>query len=238
MLKKCVILFLVGCSALLAQLRGDEKVIVTVSKEWDSNEASLFLFERSGDSWRPVGEAIPVHYGEKGLAWGNGVHPGQEGLQKEEGDKRSPAGMFTVGALYGLEERPPEGVRVPYRRITGETRCIDDGDSPLYNQVVEKKGDDSSWTSAEHMVRANPDYKYVLLVEHNRGNVPGNGSCIFLHINNVPTSGCTSMDEEAMVRLLRWLEPGRRTVLVQLPEPEYRRLQQEWSLPPLPEMNP
>jgi len=238
MLKKTIVLCVFACSGLCAQLSGTERVIVTVSKDWESNEAVLYLFERAGGTWRPAGEGIQVHYGEMGLAWGNGLHPGQEGVQKEEGDKRSPAGMFSVGALYGLDARAPEGVKVPYHQITAETRCIDDRNSPLYNKVVEKRGDDSSWTSAEHMVRVNPDYKYVLLVEHNRGNVPGGGSCIFLHINNVPTSGCTSMDEEAMVRLLRWLEPGTRTVLVQLPEPEYRRLQHEWNLPPLPEMNP
>ena len=88
------------------------------------------------------------------------------------------------------------------------------------------------------MARVRPDYKYVLIINHNSMNATGNGSCIFLHINNVPTTGCTSMDETTMIELLRWLDPMKRTVIVQLPHPEYLRLRTAWGLPAIPENMP
>ena len=63
---------------------------------------------------------------------------------------------------------------------------------------------------------------------------PGGGSCIFLHLRSGPdatTAGCTAFEPEPMERLLRWLDPSARPVLVQLPEAEYRTLAAEWGLP-------
>jgi L,D-peptidoglycan transpeptidase YkuD (ErfK/YbiS/YcfS/YnhG family) len=63
----------------------------------------------------------------------------------------------------------------------------------------------------------------------------GAGSCIFLHIWDGPeqgTAGCTAMEPIRIETLLRWLDPKKAPVLVQLPEPEYLKYQSAWSLPP------
>jgi len=65
--------------------------------------------------------------------------------------------------------------------------------------------------------------------------VPGNGSCIFLHIWRGPgqgTAGCTAMPEEILLDTIHWLNSkAPNAVLVQLPDSEYQRLKAKWSLP-------
>ena len=63
-------------------------------------------------------------------------------------------------------------------------------------------------------------YKWGVVVDHNAAAIPGAGSCIFLHIwksSSAPTAGCTAMPESDLVRLLRWLDPARHPILIQLP---------------------
>ena len=79
------------------------------------------------------------------------------------------------------------------------------------------------------------EYRLGIFVAHNSSPAqPGAGSCIFLHIwkgPDVPTSGCTAMSAGAMESLLGWLDAAIPSVLVQLPEAEYQRLQTAWHLP-------
>ena len=80
-------------------------------------------------------------------------------------------------------------------------------------------------------------YRWGAVVAHNLDQVPGAGSCIFLHVwegAGVPTAGCTAMPEAEMLRLVRWLDRNKNPLLVQLPAAEYRRLRDAWKLPDLP----
>ena len=45
------------------------------------------------------------------------------------------------------------------------------------------------------------------------------------------TAGCTAFDDPVMERLLQFLDPALRPVLVQLPQGTYRTLAPEWELP-------
>ena len=85
------------------------------------------------------------------------------------------------------------------------------------------------------MRRKDDLYRLVIWVGHNDAPVvPGGGSCIFLHLRAGPeavTAGCTAFETEPMERLLRWLDPASRPVLVPLPDAEYRARAAEWGLP-------
>jgi D-aminopeptidase len=122
---------------------------------------------------------------------------------------------------------------MPYQPAT-DMRCIDDPASAYYNQIV-RETEARDWTSAEEMRRSDDLYRLVVLVGHNDAPViPGDGSCIFLHLRETTdsfTSGCTAFSGDAMSRLLRWLDPGARPVLVQLADAEYRARAAEWGLP-------
>jgi len=218
-----------------AQATTAQKILVSVTDDWNSNKATLYLFDKTNDGWKKHRLEFSVSIGRNGLAWGEGVYPAQNGEYiKKEGDNRSPAGMFELDTLfYGLSEKAPGGVRYPYLPLTKLTRCVDDEKSVIYNSIIEEDSLKKDWNSAERMGYVDPDYKYVLVVKHNPKREQGKGSCIFIHTVNVPTSGCTSMDEEDMLTLLRWLDPKKKTVLVQLPHSEYHRLRAEWNLPKL-----
>jgi D-alanyl-D-alanine dipeptidase len=114
---------------------------------------------------------------------------------------------------------------------------VDDPASARYNELVYlAAGDSATWTSAEDMRRGDEAYRWGVVVEHNSGwaREPGAGSCIFLHVWSGPTSstvGCTAMDLDRLVGLMRWLDPLRAPVLVQLPRAVYDRLRAEWELP-------
>ncbi len=230
-----ILCFILVSKGLYSQVATSQQLIVTVTDDWNSNAGTVYLFDKTSKGWKKQRSEITVSIGRNGLGWGAGVHPSPaEGVMKREGDNRSPAGMFELEpVLYGLDPNKPEGVRLPYQPLTKRSVCVDDSASVRYNQIFEADSLVKDWKSAERMGRIDPDYKYVLVVRHNSLREKGKGSCIFFHINRMPTSGCTSMDEEDMLTLLKWLDPAKKTLIIQLPHSEYHRLRTEWSLPML-----
>ena len=214
------------------------QLITVVSDRWSEFRATLRRYEREpGATWRPVGKAIEVVLGRNGYGWGRGLHgpgtpQGRSGPIKREGDGRSPAGVFSLGAVYGYAETA-ENVSSTYVRATGALRCVDDPRSTHYNRIVSVERVDRDWQSAEHMRREDDLYTLAIVVEHNtQATAPGAGSCIFIHLWEGPDrgmSGCTALPMEALGTLAGWLEPG--AALVALPESEYDALTAAWQLP-------
>jgi D-alanyl-D-alanine dipeptidase len=42
------------------------------------------------------------------------------------------------------------------------------------------------------------------------------------------------MAEEELKPVLAWMDPGKKPILVQLPEGQYKRLKKRWRLPKVP----
>jgi len=216
------------------------QLLLVVTADWDAVPGQLRRYDRdSGGPWRPVGDVIPIVVGRTGLAWGVGLTQpdGAPGPVKREGDGRSPAGIFALGTAFGFADADP-ALRLPYRRLTPLTDCVDDPGAPQYNTIVDRdEGAPPPWSSAERMRTVDPEYRLGIVVDHNTDPpVPGRGSCIFLHIWDGPThgtSGCTAMTDAAIETILRWLDPADRPVLVQLPRAEYDARRAPWHLPPL-----
>lgn len=115
---------------------------------------------------------------------------------------------------------------------------MDDTASVHYNAIVDRaRVAQVDWRSSERMRSIEP-YRLGVLVGYNDAPaVKARGSCIFLHIwggPRAPTSGCTAMDAGELERLMAWLDPAARPVLVQLPVAAYERLGERWSLPARP----
>jgi D-aminopeptidase len=214
------------------------QMVLSVSAGWDETRAILRAYERPSQEapWAPVGAPIEASLGRAGLAWGRGLHPAElPGPEKREGDGKSPAGAFDLRFVTGYAKASPTGTRMPYREATATLRCVDDASSSHYNQLADEAKTQKDWSSAEDMRRQDDLYRLVVWVAHNDAPVaPGGGSCIFLHLRSGPdatTAGCTAFEPEPMERLLRWLDPAARPVLVQLPEAEHRARAAEWGLP-------
>ncbi len=214
------------------------QVVLSVSASWDATDARVRRYERASAEapWVPTGDAVGGSLGRTGLAWGEGLQPsGLEGPSKREGDGKSPAGVFDLRMATGYARQAPPGTRLPYREATPTLRCVDDPRSRLYNRLVDEGEALRDWSSAEDMRRSDALYRLVVWVGHNDAPpAPDAGSCIFLHLRGAAgsvTAGCTALDEAPMEALLRWLDPEKRPVLVQLPEAVWRSRAAEWGLP-------
>ena len=78
-------------------------------------------------------------------------------------------------------------------------------------------------------------YHWLIEIRHNSDPpVPGSGSAIFFHIRrgvNRPTTGCTTMAQENLVKLITWLRAKRHPCYALLPANEYDKNWRSWNLP-------
>lgn len=226
-----------------APLSGSRQLVLVIAESDSTTQARMGIFSRSGarESWRSEA-SWPVVIGEKGLAWGRGLHRDSVRLPsqpvKREGDGKSPEGAFTLPCACGYAPADSVRTKLPYTLATPDLICIDDVRSEFYNLVVslaEKGLDPKTLPSHEEMLRNDDLYRYVITVGHNlKPREKGAGSCIFLHIWGGPdsfTAGCTAMTGENIERLLAWLDPSGRPVLIQLTRADYDRLRRVWGLP-------
>ncbi len=214
------------------------QLIVGMAPTSNSMRGELRLFERArGGDWSAVAGPFPVLFGKNGLAWGTGLAGQNEpGLRKKERDGRAPAGVFEIGQVFGYEAHLPAGGDYPYRQVTEADIWSDDPRSPNYNRhiVIDPKNPPDNYT---HEKMRSGDFAYHWLVEirHNSDPpVPGAGSAIFFHIRrgeNRPTTGCTTMAQENLVKLITWLRAKRHPCYALLPANEYDEKWRSWNLP-------
>ena len=216
-----------------------EQLIVGLAPDWNSMRGVLQRFERSrGGPWHPVSEVAPVLFGKDGLAWGRGL-AGQEenGLRKKERDGRAPAGVFRIGRIYTYDSALPPGADFPFHQVTRADAWIDDPASPNYNQFVTIDDPDHPppWFEKEKMRHNDFAYRWLVEIRHNSDSpMPNEGSAIFFHIRrgiSRPTSGCTTMAESELVRLITWLRAERHPCYVLLPRSVYAAKAASWNLP-------
>lgn len=216
------------------------QLIVAVAPDWNSMRGSLQRYERDARRpWTAAGARVPVLFGKNGLAWGTGISgQDEEGLRKKERDGRAPAGIFRIGKIYTYDAQLPPGSDYPFRQVTEADLWSDDPRSPNYNRhvVIDPKNPPDNY-SHEKMRSADFAYHWLIEIRHNSDPpIPGAGSAIFFHIRrgvDRPTAGCTTMAEENLVGLVRWLRAARHPCYALLPASEYSAKQKSWDLPPL-----
>ncbi len=227
------------------------QMIVVTTDGWDATQGSLQAYTYAdAKGWQAEGEPFAVAVGRNGSAWGVGLRPNptDEGAQqpgdpiKQEGDGRSPAGMFFLGTAFGYAAKADTAL--PYQPMLASSYCMDVPDSKYYNRIVDAEvvGAEAVEGSTEPMRldlhnKGDVRYREGFVIEHNPGGKAGKGSCIFAHLWRTPgeaTAGCTAMQPEHMRALLKWLDPAQKPIFVLLPRAQYQRLQGPWALPALP----
>ncbi|MEK7253604.1 MAG: L,D-transpeptidase family protein [Bacteroidota bacterium] len=220
-----------------AQIKHTRQLIVVTSKNEAATTAQLHSFQRKMNGWQPVFPAFDVTLGRTGLAWGRGLHEEMQGKQKQEGDGKSPAGIFTFGKAFGYAPPGEMSIKLPYVQADEHLECVDDAQSVYYNLLVDNRLFTKDWGSSEFMRLKDDQYKWGIFVEHNTPAARGAGSCIFFHIwkkTGAATSGCTAMSEENLLKLLGWLDPAALPLLVQATEKDYAILRERHGFPALP----
>lgn len=215
-----------------------QQLIVVTSDHWQSQQGDLMTFEMEDGQWQIQSVLSKVTLGRTGMAWGLGLHPPQPGVQKAEGDGRSAAGVFNLGSAFGYQALT--GSKMPYHATSEYDYCVDVPSSAYYNQLVDIRQTGKIEGVSEPLRRdlyfADALYQLGLEVRHNAEQLPGAGSCIFLHVwrdADTPTAGCTAMPAQVMHKLLMWLDPDKDPLLVMLPRQQYHAKTAEWGLPSL-----
>ena len=193
-----------------ALIGGSRQLVFATGRDASSFVVTIHVLEKKGETWKPAFPSFPATIGAKGFA-----SPGQ----KKEGDGKSPTGVFALGMAFGYD--PFLATKMPYRQVTDDDCWVDDIDSEDYNRWVRGR---PNAASMERMKRKDDLYKYGIVVEYNMNPiVKGKGSAIFIHPwegERKPTLGCIAMPEDKILKLLQWLDPATKPLIVMGTEAE------------------
>jgi D-alanyl-D-alanine dipeptidase len=219
-------------------LQRSRQCLIVTTDSWNATRGKMAIFERDGPAkWKSRGPVMPVVLGKSGLAWGRGLlNPSLPGPVKVERDNKAPAGVFRLNGVFGYSPRSP-GTKMSYLALSKNIVAVDDPKSRSYNRLIDRtKIKMPDWQSAENMILADDRYKWGVIVAHNVPPKPGAGSCIFLHVWKSPTTtttGCTAMAERDLIAIIRWLDPAKHPLLIQMPAHIYSEVRAKWRLPAL-----
>ncbi|GIT97759.1 L,D-transpeptidase [Sulfurovum sp. TSL1] len=206
------------CVTLITLQAQTKQLLVVTTKNWSASTGTLQRYELHDTSWQKVGNKIDIKLGRNGLGWGIGLHevPKDAQIIKKEGDGKAPAGIFKLKQAFGYA---PFDTEYPYEVYKKTDHCVDDVNSKYYNKIVDSTKVNVDYKSKEHMKFPKDYYKYGIVVDHNhideKGAVKGAGSCIFIHIKDVPTAGCTVMKESEIQEIIKWLDADKNPLLLQ-----------------------
>jgi zinc D-Ala-D-Ala dipeptidase len=181
-----------------------QQIILVTGEKGSSFVANIEVFEKDGGVWKAALGPFKVSAGRNGFS---GID------RKREGDGKTPSGIFALGRAFGYA--PEVKTKMPYRQAAENDFWVDDVKSAQYNMWVHGKPEASSY---EKMKREDNIYKYGIVVEYNTAPIiSGLGSAIFIHVwrgEGVPTEGCVAMPEENVLKLLGWLDPSKKPLIV------------------------
>lgn len=214
------------------------QLVVGIAPEWNTSHVSLQRFIRSGNGWKAVGKTFPGRLGANGLVWGRGLNPRTPDMSdKAEGDKRAPAGAFSIGRAFGYDAAWKDKTKLRYTTVTPRDLLVEDPTSPLYNTYVRLDHDPATpFERKQQMTQTDPAHRLKIVIEHNSNPpVAGKGSAILFHIwrgnGSHSTAGCTAASASSIEALMSWLDPAKKPVYVLLPAAEYRERRLAWGLP-------
>ncbi|MBS6518644.1 MAG: S-layer protein [Clostridium sp.] len=170
-----------------------DHLILAVGDGADQSSLTLWYYERGEDG------RLSEVFGTRGTC-------GQAGItaDKKEGDKKTPAGLYSFLMAFGLKDDP--GSQISYHKVQEGDCFVDDVGSRYYNQYVRAGEAEADWRSAEVLKNQGPCYNYALVLDYNKDHVPGRGSAIFLHcpkvVNDTYTAGCIGIPEDLMKTVL------------------------------------
>ncbi|MFF8872131.1 L,D-transpeptidase family protein [Streptomyces massasporeus] len=187
--------------ARMAHTGGGTQLITAVAPGRASTTGTVTWWNREGGRWVKRGSA-PARFGAKGLA---------PGASRKQGTNTTPTGLYGLPYAFGIEAAPT-GTAYPYRRVHRDSWWCQDNDSRSYNRWTEPRAADCRAAESEHLITYRAQYAHALVIGFNYERpVRGRGAGIFLHVNGRgATAGCVSVSADAMRRILRWADPGRR----------------------------
>lgn len=199
------------------------QIILVVAQNSDTSKAKLQCYEDN----KKIGNVVDVNLGKNGL--GLGLYDISIDLKtkvdKQEGDKRAPLGVFKLTSVFGYNKI--QKTKMPYIHATKDLICVDDSSSIHYNKII--KMPSVKPKSFEYMRRDDEQYKLGIVVEHNKEQIKNAGSCIFMHVQkdiDAPTAGCTSMKYEDLKNIVEWLDLKKNPILIQVDKKNIQKVKE------------
>lgn len=189
----------------LETIQNNQQVILVTTKGYGTNQAQIRTFENFNGKWKQLKD-VNGYIGRDGFA-----------DTMSESVVKSPRGTYTIGMAFGRYDNP--GTKLQYHRIKSNDVWVDDSNSPYYN-TLQQKPSNGRWNSAENMNI--PAYDYGFVINYNQERIPGKGSAIFFHVSSSWTAGCTGVDKQNVIDILRWIDPEKNPVIIQTPEHELK----------------
>ena len=136
-------------------------------------------------------------------------------INKKEGDKKTPKGMFGIENLYFRKDRIKKPrTSLKHVEIKNTMGWCDDVNFPKkYNKLikVDKK------LKHEKLKRKDCKYDLIIPVKYNfKKPITGHGSCIFIHLtkNYTPTAGCIALKEKDFLIILKLIKKNTKIKII------------------------
>ena len=123
--------------------------------------------------------------------------------KKNEGDKKTPKGLFSLGNVYYRKDRNLKPItKLHSIPITKKMGWCNDIKNKKYNKLIKI----SNSTRHEKMFRKDYKYDYIIPINYNTKNTKiGKGSAIFIHLSKTykKTAGCVALKKKDLLILLK-----------------------------------
>ncbi len=123
--------------------------------------------------------------------------------KKNEGDKKTPKGLFSLGNVYYRKDRNLKPItKLHSIPITKKMGWCNDIKNKKYNKLIKI----SNSTRHEKMFRKDYKYDYIIPINYNTKNTKiGKGSAIFIHLSKTykQTAGCVALKKKDLLILLK-----------------------------------
>ena len=134
--------------------------------------------------------------------------------KKNEGDNKTPKGLYALGPLYYRKDRLPKlSTKLKKIEIMKNFGWCDDVKSKFYNKPIKTNIN----VRHEKLYRNDKKYDLLIPIKYNTKKPKKNkGSAIFLHLTNnyKKTQGCVAIKEKDMLILLKLINKKTKIKII------------------------
>lgn len=183
-----------------AQDLGTNQMLIVAASGMDKTTCNVSMHERDeAGNWIQI-LSVDGYVGKNGMVFDS---------ERKEGCGKTPIGVYHFNKAFGIADDP--GCAIPYVKVTKDLYWSSDmRDGMHYNEMVSINDyPDLDKKNSEHLIDYTKAYQYCLNISFNDECTPGRGSAIFLHCtgNNKYTAGCVAVSKDAMVKIMRCVDP-------------------------------
>lgn len=183
-----------------------EQVLVVLADRYGTYKTTYSAYEKKNGKWTTFSSGNSV-IGKSGFS-----------DNRKEGDMTTPTGKYGFPFMFGTASNP--GVKFEYRKVIEGDYWVSNNIISEYNVWMYYTGPNPDERLYDYeALWKQPLYKYAAVIDFNyySNKQLGVGSGIFLHIapySGYGTAGCVAMKEAELVKILKWLDPGKKPIIV------------------------